>query len=191
MDAYWQKSAPSSGWNLTEVWLTHSHWDHAKGVNALKQAWVVHFTSRSHAFERQRGWEEPVDEEWTHQANSQHRSCGLLEHSRPIVRLATPLATPPSLAKGSSFPVIACFLGAAAEPTCIGGDPKFSVLRCSYLRDQMHQLPRPIVLPGHQYELEMEQTPTTMRSVTVLRTNEALLAVDDDKAWSAFPFLGL
>jgi hypothetical protein len=46
-----------------------------------------------------------------------------------------------------------------------------------------------IVLPGHQYQLSDGQMPTTMVVGEVLRTNEALLALDDDKAWTNLPFL--
>ena len=37
--------------------------------------------------------------------------------------------------------------------------------------------------------LKMGDTPTTMHLETVLATNEALLAVDDDKLWASLPFL--
>ena len=46
-----------------------------------------------------------------------------------------------------------------------------------------------LVLPGHQYLLDTGEAPTTMQVGKVLTSNEALLAVDDDKAWVKLPFL--
>ena len=39
---YWSNICSENGWDLEQVWLTHSHWDHAKGVYGLqeKQVWV-------------------------------------------------------------------------------------------------------------------------------------------------------
>ena len=59
-----------------------------------------------------------------------------------------------------------------------------------YLRSRMEALPSDwLVLPGHQYLLDHGETPTTMQVGKVLTSNEALLAVDDDKAWVNLPFL--
>jgi hypothetical protein len=71
-----------------------------------------------------------------------------------------------------------------------GGDPVVQRSTLHYLREHMQRLPgNTLVLPGHQYQLEDGHTPTTMKISEVLRTNEALLALDDDQAWAALPFL--
>ena len=35
---YWKKICISNGWSLEQVWLTHSHWDHSKGVDGLQDS---------------------------------------------------------------------------------------------------------------------------------------------------------
>ena len=42
---YWQEVSLNNYWELSQVWLTQSHWDHAKGVDGLsdKQVWVHSF----------------------------------------------------------------------------------------------------------------------------------------------------
>ena len=39
---YWINFCRDNEWELEQVWLTHSHWDHSKGVEGLqdKQVWV-------------------------------------------------------------------------------------------------------------------------------------------------------
>ena len=39
---YWLDVCSHNGWNLEQVWLTHSHWDHSKGVEGLQDrlVWV-------------------------------------------------------------------------------------------------------------------------------------------------------
>ena len=62
---YWLDICQNNGWELEQSWLTHSHWDHTKGVGELsdKQVWV-------HAKESERGWDGPSNREWNHQALS-------------------------------------------------------------------------------------------------------------------------
>ena len=45
---FWQEVCFRNNWTLSQVWLTHSHWDHSKGVQGLsdKQVWV-------HTFEKE------------------------------------------------------------------------------------------------------------------------------------------
>ena len=33
---FWHQVCAEHGWDLREVWLTHSHWDHTKGVKGTK-----------------------------------------------------------------------------------------------------------------------------------------------------------
>ena len=60
---YWLNVCFRNNWELLQVWLTHSHWDHSKGVEGLsdKQVWV-------HTFEKERGWDGPSNNEWTNEA---------------------------------------------------------------------------------------------------------------------------
>jgi hypothetical protein len=46
-----------------------------------------------------------------------------------------------------------------------------------------------IVLPGHQYALEDGTLPSIMDVGTLLLSNSAILAVDDDQVWNSLDFL--
>lgn len=187
---YWHEVCANNGWNLTEIWLTHSHWDHTKGVKSLKSMLGSSVTVRSHAFERQRGWKEPVDEEWTHEANSNIRlNLGELTFEAHCTPGHTPGHTT-FVGEGVVISGDCLFLGRCGRTDLFGGDPALQRETLRYLRGVMQQLPPAhIVLPGHQYALENGETPTTMHLETVLATNEALLAVDDDQLWASLPFL--
>ena len=39
---YWINFCKVNEWDLEQVWLTHSHWDHSKGVEGLqdREVWV-------------------------------------------------------------------------------------------------------------------------------------------------------
>ena len=39
---YWSNLCKENGWELEQVWLTHSHWDHSKGVDGLQEKQVCH-----------------------------------------------------------------------------------------------------------------------------------------------------
>ena len=60
---YWQDICTENGWKLGSVVLTHSHWDHSRGVSNLHEAglriWV-------HELESQRGWKGPDTDRWNH-----------------------------------------------------------------------------------------------------------------------------
>lgn len=187
---YWHDVCTKNGWNLTEIWLTHSHWDHTKGVNHLKAVLGDSITIRSHANERLRGWKEPVDDEWTHAANSNiELSLGELEFEAHCTPGHTPGHTT-FVGEGVVISGDCLFLGRCGRTDLFGGDPALQRETLRYLRGVMEQLPPThIVLPGHQYTLENGETPTTMLLSQVLTTNEALLAVDDDDAWASLPFL--
>ena len=188
--AYWQSTCAQHGWVLDQVWLTHSHWDHAKGVDALKQALGGSLRVQCHALERERGWEGAVDEEWHHQPNSHVKlKCGLLEFEAHCTPGHTPGHTT-FIGEGLVISGDCLFLGRCGRTDLYGGDPEVQRSTLHYLRHQMQQLDKTtVVLPGHQYQLSDGQTPTTMKVGEVLRTNEALLALDDDKAWTSLPFL--
>ena len=73
---YWLRICEENGWKLSEAWLTHSHWDHCKGIGDLPtnvRVWV-------HELEEERGWEGGDTDRWTHVPLS-HRiqSIGKLE----------------------------------------------------------------------------------------------------------------
>lgn len=187
---YWLSMCEQRGWVLNQIWLTHSHWDHSKGVEAVKQALGDSVLVQCHAFERQRGWKGEVDEEWVHEANSHvNLSCGELRFEAHCTPGHTPGHTT-FVGEGVVISGDCLFLGRCGRTDLFGGDPVAQRSTLHYLREHMQRLPGDtLVLPGHQYQLEDGQTPTTMKISEVLQTNEALLALDDDQAWAALPFL--
>ena len=46
-----------------------------------------------------------------------------------------------------------------------------------------------LVLPGHHYEMPDGSNPTFTTVETLLNTNEAILALDDDDLWYSLDFL--
>lgn len=188
--AFWHQVCADHGWDLREVWLTHSHWDHTKGVQETKDLLGTAVKVRSHAFERQRGWTEDVDAEWTHQANSHiELSLGNLVFEAHCTPGHTPGHTT-FIGEGLVISGDCLFLGRCGRTDLYGGDPMVQRTTLRYLRSRMEALPSDwLVLPGHQYLLDHGETPTTMQVGKVLTSNEALLAVDDDKAWVNLPFL--
>jgi len=187
---YWHQVCLERGWDLCEVWLTHSHWDHTKGVRGLKEKRGDSITIRSHAFERLRGWKEKVDVEWTHVANSKvEMSLGDLKFEAHCTPGHTPGHTT-FIGEGVVLSGDCLFLGRCGRTDLFGGDPDIQRSTLRYLRDLMQALPQSsLVLPGHQYVLPNGDTPTTMPVGNVLENNEAILALDDDDAWTSLPFL--
>ena len=48
---YWYEFCQTENYNLTEIWLTHSHWDHTKGVEELIQLSSNQVAVRCHNLE--------------------------------------------------------------------------------------------------------------------------------------------
>ena len=72
---YWIDVCSDHGWTLSQVWLTHSHWDHSKGVKGLadREVWV-------HELEAERGWDGPSNREWKNRESTpQIQRIGNLE----------------------------------------------------------------------------------------------------------------
>ena len=187
---FWHDVCQQRGWTLNEVWLTHSHWDHVKGVKEAKEIGNDSICVRSHAFERQRDWDGEVDEEWTHEPNSHTElNLGKLTFEAHCTPGHTPGHTT-FIGEGIVVSGDCLFLGRCGRTDLFGGDPAAQRMTLQYLRTIMADLPPSwLVLPGHQYQLADGQTPTSMSVGDVLETNEALLAVDSDQAWAELPFL--
>ena len=54
---YWYEFCQSENYTLTEIWLTHSHWDHTKGVEELIQLYSNNVAVRCHFLEQERGYQ--------------------------------------------------------------------------------------------------------------------------------------
>ena len=182
---YWADLCSENDWDLEQVWLTHSHWDHSKGVDGLqdKHVWV-------HANEAQRGWNGPSNQEWTHSPNSYVcQQIGALE----IEAHCTPGHTPGHVTFIGEGVVISgdcMFLGRCGRTDLFGGDVGAQRESLKYLRERLEALPSDwLVLPGHQYQLSNGTNPTHITVKELLSDNEALMALDDDEAWNNLDFL--
>lgn len=182
---YWLEVCSSNGWELEQVWLTHSHWDHSKGVDGLIdcQIWV-------HCDESLRGWDGPSNQEWDNKANTSiKQKIGFLEFEAHC----TPGHTPGHMTFIGEGVVISgdcMFLGRCGRTDLLGGDKLSQRSSLQYLRNRLSELPGDwIVLPGHQYELSDGSNPTYITVESLLCDNEALKALDNDELWDSLEFL--
>ena len=182
---YWLEVCQKNNWELSQVWLTHSHWDHAKGVDGLsdKQVWV-------HSLEAKRGWDGPSNNEWNHDANSHVlHTIGELKFEVHC----TPGHTPGHVTFIGEGVVISgdcMFLGSCGRTDLFGGDVDAQKKSLFHLRNRLQQIPSEwYVLPGHQYPLSDGNNPTYITVEKLLAQNEALLALDNDDDWDGLDFL--
>lgn len=183
--SYWLNICQNNGWELEQAWLTHSHWDHSKGVGGLtdKEIWV-------HEKESERGWDGPSNREWNHQPLSHViQQIGELEFEVHC----SPGHTPGHVTFIGNGLVISgdcLFLGRCGRTDLFGGSEVAQRDSLLYLRDIMVDLPQEwLVLPGHQYSLSDGICPTFISVGELLQNNEALAALDDDNAWKNLEFL--
>ena len=182
---YWLNFCNENKLHLEQVWLTHTHWDHSKGVEGLqdKQVWV-------HVDESKRGWDGPSNREWRNEANSfVHQDIGNLKFEAHC----TPGHTPGHMTFIGEGVVISgdcLFLGRCGRTDLFGGSIDAQRESLHHLRNALSEIPKGwIVLPGHQYELPDGSNPTYITVGDLLRDNEALAAIDDDERWNSLDFL--
>ena len=182
---YWLDVCEKNSWNLKKVWLTHSHWDHSKGINGLtdREIWI-------HVGESERGWDGPSNREWTMPAQDYEEiKIGELIFEAHC----TPGHTPGHMTFIGQGVVISgdcMFLGRCGRTDLFGGDVESQRKSLRYLRNRLQTIPSDwLVLPGHQYELSDGTNPTYISVEELLQTNEALLALDDNDRWESLDFL--
>jgi glyoxylase-like metal-dependent hydrolase (beta-lactamase superfamily II) len=187
---YWHDICNDNGWNLCSAWLTHSHWDHTKGVEETQQIGGNDFKIFIHQNEKERGWEGPHTNLFT---------CAEMTHEQVEIgdlvfeAHCTPGHTPGHttfIGNGLIISGDCLFLGRCGRCDLFGGDENKQRQTLQYLKEVLITLDSDnIVLPGHQYALKDGTLPTTMRVEDLLRSNSALLAVDDDRKWNSLDFL--
>jgi len=183
---YWQQICHENSWNLTQAWLTHSHWDHCKGIGDLNDGvkiWV-------HELEEKRGWEGGDTDRWKHLPLTKIiQKIGELEFEIHC----TPGHTPGHVTIIGNGLVVSgdcMFLGRCGRTDLFGGDVNMQRSSLQYLKGLLEKLQgNELVLPGHQYTLPDGSTPTTCTVSDLLTTNEALLAVDDKESFMQLEFL--
>lgn len=184
----WHRWVDQHDVHLQAILLTHSHWDHVKGVADLLasrpelEVWV-------HEAELQRGWTGPDTHRWTHAATTATRyEVGHLSFDV----LASPGHTPGHitlLGHGIVLSGDCLFLGRCGRVDLLGGDLAAMYASLMELRRRLEALPADwLVLPGHRYALEDGREPDSLSIGEVLASNPALRAASLD-AFSTLPFL--
>ena len=182
---FWLEICRENNWNLNQVWLTHTHWDHCKGVPELEgcEIWA-------HEFEFERGWDGPRDHIWQNPPNtSVVQKLGNLSFEIHCTPGHTPGHTT-IIGNGFVSSGDCLFLGRCGRTDLFGGDIKSQRKSLIYLKEQLQEVPANwLVLPGHQYPLQDGSNPTSLTVKQLLSNNEALMAVEDDDKWNSLSFL--
>lgn len=187
---YWYEFCQSKGYTLTEIWLTHSHWDHTKGVEELIQLYSNNVAVRCHFYEQERGYQLEGIVWWQHPEFTEVvQELGMLNFSIHC----TPGHTPGHVTIIGNGVVITgdcLFLGRCGRTDLFGGDKDKQRKSLLYLRKFLLELDgQHVVLPGHQYELSDGSNPTVLNLSEFMANNEALNSIDDDSEWNSLPFL--
>jgi glyoxylase-like metal-dependent hydrolase (beta-lactamase superfamily II) len=173
--------------NVT-IGLTHSHWDHTKGVSKfleLNPNTEIHV----HQFEYTRGWDGPDTHNWTHPPFTfVTLNIGDLKFEIHC----TPGHTPGHVTLIGHGVVISgdcLFLGRCGRTDLYGGDMYSMWESQMHLHLRLKQLPSTwIVLPGHQYSIEDGTYPTYI-SVDYLLKNNPAIAKQSFEEFSKLEFL--
>ena len=187
---YWYDYCQTENYNLTEIWLTHSHWDHTKGVEEIIQLSSNHVTVRCHYLEQERGYQPDGILWWQHEEfTSTNQQLGSLSFSIHC----TPGHTPGHVTIVGNGVVVTgdcLFLGRCGRTDLFGGDQNKQRKSLLYLREFLLELDANyVVLPGHQYELSDGSNPTVLHLVDFMANNEALNSIDNEDDWNNLPFL--
>ncbi len=187
---FWHDFCRLIGVKITEIWLTHSHWDHIKGVEELLQIADNEIMVRCHILEQERGFTLPDVYWW------EHAECTNISQNFGALNFAihcTPGHSPGHvvfIVDGAVISGDCLFLGSCGRTDLYGGSKFKQRISLLYLRDILRNLPQDnLVLPGHQYPLADGSNPHYLKLSVVLSDNLALKAVDDDKKWDRLPFL--
>ena len=186
---YWIDVCQNNGWNLSSIWLTHSHWDHTKGVEQIITR-NPNIAIHCHELEQQRGYQQTGITWWSHPEKTHViDSIGELEFEVHC----TPGHTPGHITiigNGLFITGDCLFLGRCGRTDLHGGDQKQQRSSLMYLHGVIAKLPKSwLVLPGHKYEIEENYNPNTLTIDDFMQHNEALKAVFDDQKWNSLEFL--
>ena len=172
------------------IFISHTHWDHIKGVDELLQIADNDIIIRCHIFEQKRGFSHPDVHWWKHaECTSVSQDFGALN----FAIYCTPGHSPGHvvfIVDGAVISGDCLFLGSCGRTDLNGGSKYKQRISLLYLRDILRNLPQDnLVLPGHQYELSDGSNPTVLNLVDFMAKNEALKSIDNEKDWNNLPFL--
>ena len=187
---YWFNFCQSQGFLLTDIWLTHSHWDHIKGVEELIQLISHEVIVRCHYLEQERGYQREGTMWWRHREFTEIiQQFGMLN----FAIYCTPGHTPGHVVIIGNGVVVAgdcLFLESCGRTDLFGGDRDKQRKSLFYLRQILLELDGLcVVLPGHRYELSDGSNPMNLTLTEVMSINQALRAIDSDDDWNNLPFL--
>ena len=173
---FWFDVASSENLLLSEVWFTHTHFDHIRGLERLEEI-NPDIIFRWHAAEKERGWHRENPHVWTHRPHSSFiEKCGQLE----ILVHVTPGHSPGHVAfEGPSFLISGdcLFLGRCGRVDLFGGNTKDMWASINYLKSVIHKKPpSSLIFPGHRYEIDDGTSPLTLSCSELLEKNPVLLA---------------
>lgn len=187
---YWYDFCQKQGVTLTDIWLTHTHWDHIKGVSELFSILGNSLNLRCHNLEQERGYQSNHATWWDHDEFSVTKETfGALEFSI----YCTPGHTPGHVTVIGNGLVITgdcLFLGSCGRTDLFGGDPEKQRKSVIYLKEILQSLTgNYVVLPGHRYELSDGSKPTYSQLGDFLQVNQAINTAHDKSLWDQLPFL--
>ena len=186
---YWVDVCQERSFTLQSALLTHSHWDHSKGITQLleripeAEVWV-------HELEYQRGWTGPDTDHWSTppQSGTEYQLGELF-----FTIHCTPGHTPGHVTIIGNGVVVSgdcIFLSRCGRTDLFGGDMRAQHSSLVYLKDILSHLPEDwLVLPGHQYSMADGSNPTFISVGQLLSENAALRAAGNWQAFSQLDFL--
>jgi len=186
---FWLDEAASRGIDIVAVALTHSHWDHTRGVAELMEL-APDCAVLVHELETLRGWDGPDTRRWDHPPlTSVPLSMGELHFEVHC----TPGHTPGHVTLVGHGVVVSgdcLFLGRCGRTDLFGGDMHAMWESQMHLNLRLSQLPQHwLVLPGHQYALADGTNPTHIAVGDLLAGNPAI-ARQSFEEFSRLEFLG-
>ncbi|MDC0055683.1 MBL fold metallo-hydrolase [Deltaproteobacteria bacterium] len=184
---HWLAACKKNDWNLKSALLTHSHWDHTRGVQTLFDTGVEIWL---HQDEEKRGWAGPDNGRFTHSA----LSTTTFKVGELIFEIhCTPGHSPGHITIIGNGVIISgdcLFLGRCGRTDLFGGDLEEMHQSLVYLKAVLQGLPSDwLVLPGHQYSVSDGSIPTFLSVSELLNKNEALIAAGNKEEFYALEFL--
>ena len=185
---FWSEVVKERELNSITIGLTHSHWDHTKGVeeflkiNPNTEIYV-------HKLEYERGWKGPDTHHWTHPP---HTFVNLNIGNLIFEIHCTPGHTPGHITFIGHGVVVSgdcLFLGRCGRTDLYGGNMYSMWESQMHLHIQLKNLPKDwIVLPGHQYSMADGNNPTFI-TVDVLLENTPAIKKQSFEEFSKLEFL--
>ncbi|RAH14462.1 MAG: hypothetical protein CMB56_005370 [Methanobacteriota archaeon] len=171
---FWSNVLMDRNLNKIIIILTHSHWDHTRGVEKFLES-NPNTEIYIHELEYKRGWSGPDTHRWNHQPYS---FIDLNYGNLNFEIHCTPGHTPGHITLIGHGIIISgdcLFLGRCGRTDLFGGD-KYSMWKSlMYLNKKLKKLPKDwLVFPGHKYPLDDNTNPDYLNLEHVFENNLAI-----------------